>query len=310
MESLASIRLFADVARTESFSETAKVLGIATSSVTRQINGLEQSLGIRLFNRSTRKISLTDAGQLYLEHAGRIIADVEDARRAVSELEAMPRGTLRVSAPVVYGRLHIAPSLSEFLTLYPELRLELSLNDQMADLIEDHIDVAVRIAQLRDSSLVARKLHPSTRLILGSPDYLHRHGAPATPEDLKQHNCLTFRLNVANETWRAGASNWRLQAPPPGGEITEVAVKGRFETNNADALLQTALDGLGLILVPSWVGSKQIDDGCLQVVLPRYTAGISESAPAVYAVYSSSRYLSPKVRAFIDFYAEKLRGLD
>ena len=216
MENLTSIHLFTEVARTGSFSATARNLHVAASSVTRQVDALEASLGVRLLNRSTRHLSLTEAGRLYLEHAQRIVAVVEDGRVAVTELDSEPRGTLRVSAPIVFGRLHIAPRLTAFLQRYPELKVDLSLSDQLVDFIEDAVDVAIRIAALPDSSLIARKLVPLRRLICTSPGYLAKHGTARQPSDLSAHNCRTFRYNAFGDIWRAGAHTWRLQSAAGG----------------------------------------------------------------------------------------------
>ncbi|MEM7405050.1 MAG: LysR substrate-binding domain-containing protein [Pseudomonadota bacterium] len=307
VENLVAIQMFADVARSASFSATARTLHLATSSVTRQIDALEASLGVRLLNRSTRRLGLTEAGRLYLEHAQRILTSVEDGRTAVTELDAEPRGTLRVSAPVVFGRMHIAPRVTDFLAAYPELKLELSLSDQVVDLVEDAVDVAIRIAALPDSSLIARQLVPLKRLICASPAYLRRHGTPVRPEQLAGHACLTFRHNVFGDIWRAGARIWKLGRT--GEPTVEVPVAGPLETNNADVLLQAARDGLGLVLIPAWMVSDCFGDCGLVRVLDEYHIGPDDSQPAVYAVYSSARYLSPKIRAFIDFFHGALAGL-
>jgi DNA-binding transcriptional LysR family regulator len=312
-ESLAGIRLFVDVARTESFSETARHLGLAPSSVTRQIDGLEQALGVRLLNRSTRRITLTEAGRLYLEHAQRIVIDVDDARAAVGALQAMPRGTLRVSAPVVFGRMHLGPLVARFLEQFPEVRLDLRLNDQMASFVDDGIDVAVRIADLPDSTLIARQLVSLERVICASPAYLEAHGTPAQPSDLTGHHCLTFRYNVFGEIWRAGSRSWQLSEQPciPGAgdapTMVNIDVGGRLQTNNADMLIQAALDGLGIVLLPSWAVCDHVRAGRLVRLLPEHVIGPLDHQPAVYAVYPSARYLSPKIRAFIDFFAEQLK---
>ena len=307
METLASIRTFADVARTQSFSATARGLRVAASSVTRQIDTLETSLGVRLLNRSTRSLSLTEAGRLYLEHAHRVIAAVDDGRVAVTELNAKPRGVLRVSAPVVFGRMHVAPRLAQFLQRYPDLKVDLSLSDQLVDFVEDAVDVALRISALPDSSLIARRLVPLRRIICASPKYLRRNGTPRTPEALQEHNCLTFRGNVFGDIWRAGARLWRLSDAD--GEAVDVPVSGQLETNNADVLLQAARDGLGLVLIPAWMVSDCFGDCGLVSVLDDYAIGPAENRPAVYAVYSSGRFLSPKIRAFIDFFYDELQML-
>ena len=308
MESLDSIRYFAEVSRTGSFSEAARRNNLATSSVTRQVDALEAALGVRLLNRSTRRLSLTEAGRLYLEHAHHIVSVVDDGRAAVNALDAEPRGTLRVSAPVGFGRQHIAPRLTSLLTRYPELAVDITLSDQLVDFVEDAIDVAVRFAALPDSSLVARRLVGLRRLICASPVYLERHGTPSRPEDLSAHHCLSFSSSALGDIWRAGARNWRLRSAE--GQVTEVSVSGRLQTNHPEVLVQAARDGLGLVLIPSWMVSDCFDDCGLVSVLDDYEIGPAENQPAVYAVYSSTRYLSPKIRAFIDFFHEELKELD
>lgn len=308
MESLASIRLFVEVSRTGSFSETARAKNLSVSSITRQINSLEAALGARLLNRSTRHLSLTEPGRLYLEHAHQIVSVVDDGRAAVTALDAEPRGTLRVSAPMAFGRQHIAPRLTSLLTRYPDLAVDIALSDQLVDLVEDAIDVAIRFAALPDSSLIARKLVGLRRLICASPAYLERHGTPARPEDLSAHHCLSFSQHVLGDIWRAGARTWRLRSA--GGRVMDVPVTGRLQTNHADVLVQAAKDGLGLALIPSWMVSDCFGDCELVSVLDDYEIGPTENQPAVYAVYSSTRYLSPKIRIFVDFLHEELKELN
>jgi len=185
--------LFVEVVAAGSFSEAGRRRGLAASSVTRSINALEDQLGVRLLNRSTRKLSLTEAGRLYHERSRRIIAEVEDARLSVSQLEAAPRGTLRMNVPVAFGRLHVAPALPTFLARYPGLQVDLSMTDGFIDLVEEGVDLAVRIGELEDSSLIARRLAPNRRVICASPDYLRQAGVPRVPEDLRTHNCLIYK---------------------------------------------------------------------------------------------------------------------
>jgi DNA-binding transcriptional LysR family regulator len=296
------------VGRTESFSEAARDLGLAPSSVTRQLDGLEKVLGVWLLNRSTRRVRLTDAGQLYIEHARRIVNEVRDARLAITELEAEPRGRLRVSAPIVFGRMHVASGLAPFLARYREVSVEISLTDQIVSFADDAVDVAIRVAALPDSTLVARKLLDVRRLIRASPAYLEQHGHPFVAEDLTGHDCLTFRNNVYGALWRAGSRSWRLQGP--NWEIVDIPVSGRLEANNAEAMIQGARDGLGFVLLPDWAVLEDIRAGRLVAVLPDHRVGPIEDTLAACAAYSSSRYLSPKVRCFIDFFVERLRSLE
>lgn len=304
MDTLNGMRLFEHVVRSESFSEAGRRLGLAPSSVSRQINGLEDALGVRLFNRSTRKLSLTEAGQMYHDRVSRILADIDEANQAVAELDAEPRGTLRVNVPVVFGRVHVAPLVPEFLARYPEVQMDFTTSDQLIDLVDEGADVAIRIGELKDSSLIARKLAPLRRVICGSPSYLSAHGVPQRPEDLASHNCLTFRFNAASSLWRPGADLWRLRGPEG---VVEVAVAGRLRANNVDVLLDAARAGLGLVLVPLWMVGDEIRADRLRPVLSQYRVSPTTIDAAIYAVYPASRHLSPKVRVFIDFLVERFR---
>ena len=306
MDQLAALRVFIDVVRTGNLSETARHLGLAPSSVTRQINGLESRLGVRLLNRTTRHVSLTEAGRIYQERARRLLGELDDLDRAVTELDASPRGTLRVSAPVVLGRVQVAPRVPELLRRFPEVSVELSLNDQVVDLVEDGIDVALRIAvELPDSTLIARRLFTMRRIICASPGYLAARGIPRTPEDLNGHECLTFRLQTTSELWRPGARQWRLSGAGP---TAEIRVSGRFESNNGDALVEAAVSGHGLVLVPAWHVAEHVHSGRLVPVLTDYQVNPSASESSVFVVYPSNRHLSPKVRAFVEFATEVFRA--
>lgn len=303
MESLAPMRHFVATVRGGSFSEAARQLGCTPSAVSRQVGALEADLGVRLFTRTTRRLSLTEAGATLFEQAERILGEIDDMQESVRAVDARPRGLLSVTAPIVYGRLHLAPLLPDFLARYPEVHLNLVLSDSVVDLLENDMDVAVRIAALPDSSLIARRLAPVERVICGSPAYLQRRGMPATPAALTDHDCLPFRFHTAANVWRAGSNVWRLQGE---AGVEEIAVSGPFTANNADALVTAALAGLGLILVPTWLVSDHLRDGALVPVLGDYLVSPSELEMAIYAVYPSGRFLSPKTRAFIDFLVQAL----
>jgi len=295
------MRLFAATVRGGSFSAAARQLGCTPSAVSRQVGALEADLGVRLFTRTTRRLTLTEAGAKLYEQSERILGEIEEMREAVRAVDARPRGLLSVTAPVVYSRLHLVPRLPEFLALYPEVNLNVVLSDSVVDLLENDIDVAIRIAALPDSTLIARRIASVTRVICASPDYLQRRGTPISPSDLRDHDCLPFRFHTAANAWRAGSNVWRLQ----GSEAPEeISVGGPFTANNADALVTAALAGLGLILVPTWLVSEHLRNGTLTPVLGDYRVSPSHVETAIYAVYPSGRFLSPKVRAFIDFLVE------
>lgn len=292
MDRFAALEAFVKVAETQSFSEAARRLRASKSVVSRQIAALEAELGARLFQRTTRSMTLTEAGRGYFERASRILADLEDANLSVSQLQATPRGLLRVNAPMSLGLLHIAPALPDFLKRYPDVDVDMTMNDRFVDLIDEGFDLAVRVGKLEDSSLVARKLAPVRRVVCASPDYLKARGVPATPDDLNDHDCLCYsNLSMAHE--------WRFVTDK--GAPWPVEVKGRLNVNNGDALKIAALRGLGFVNLPTFIVGSELQAGTLVTVLDRY---IPQDA-SVSAVYPHARHLSPKVRAFVDFLAER-----
>ena len=297
MESLTGIRLFNKVAETGSFSEAGRQLGLAPSSVSRQVNTLEESLGTRLLNRTTRNLHLTEAGELYYERTHRILGEIEDANIAVSQLQQEPRGTLRLNIPVVFGRRYIAPTLPEFLERHPDVRVELQVTDHYVDLIEDGADLAIRIGGLTNASFIARKLVSIRRVLVASPGYIERHGAPSTPEDLANHNCLQSRVHPGETVWELSGE----------GRVVKVRVAGNLHANNVEAINTAMLNGGGIALLPTWVTGKDVQRGDAVVLLPDYQPDRPDMESAAYAVYPYNRNVSAKVRAYIDFIAEKFR---
>ncbi|MGD0562497.1 MAG: LysR family transcriptional regulator [Roseiarcus sp.] len=291
MDRLAAIEAFVRVAEAQSFSEAARRLRSSKSAVSRNVGALESELGVRLFHRTTRSLTLTEAGRGYFERATRILADLEEANLAVSQLQSAPRGRLRVSAPMSFGFLHLAPALPDFLARYPEVAVDLAMNDRFVDLIDEGFDVAVRIGAMEDSSLIARRLAPIRRVVCASPAYFEARGLPLSPEDLKGHECL-FNSNIAS------SQEWRFTAPD--GKSWPVEVKGRLSANNGDALRAAALQGLGIVNLPTFIVGGDLQAGALVTALDEF---ISQDM-AMSAVYPHSRHLSPKVRAFVDFLAD------
>jgi DNA-binding transcriptional LysR family regulator len=296
MDTLNEMRLFTEVVRTGSFAAAGRKLGVAPSSMTRQVNALERELGARLLNRTTRKLSLTEAGQLYYGEALRILSKLEDAKLAVSQLQESPRGTLRLSAPVAFGRLHVAPALTQFLTRFPDMRVDLIATDQVLDMVDAGIDVALRMGRLADSSLVARKLAPNRFVVCASPAYIERHGAPQRPQDLASCNCLTYK-------WAPGPVTWTFEGPHG---LARIEVSGNLEADSLGALKAAACRGLGLVLLPLWSATPCLKSGELQVVLSDYaaTARDFDTEEAIYAVYPHRKQIPPKVRAFLDYMVE------
>jgi DNA-binding transcriptional LysR family regulator len=267
-DALQEITIFARVVNTGSLSAAARDLGLSPALVSRRLSGLEARLGVRLINRTTRSLHMTDEGAAYYETCTRVLAEIEEADAAVSAGRADPRGILRVALPASFGNQHVAPLVPRFVARYPDVQIALSLSDRTVNVVEEGFDLAVRIADLADSSLAARKLAPNRRVVCASPAYLQRHGAPRTPEDLAQHNCLT--TTDFTMTW-----DYR----DPDGKPGSARVTGRYACDNWEVLREWALVSL----------------------LPGYTFATDV---AIYAVYPHRRYLPAKTRAFIEFLAE------
>lgn len=292
MDRLAAMEAFVRVTESRSFSQAARRLRSSKSVVSRLVSSLEAELGVRLFNRTTRSLTLTEAGQGYYERCARILADIDEANASVSQLQAAPRGRLRINAPMSFGFLHLAPAIPDFLARYAEVEVDMTMNDRFVDLVEDGFDLAVRIGRLADSSLVARKLAPMRRVVCASPAYLETRGFPASPEDLAAHDCLCYSNVALSDEWRFVSLD---------GMAWPVEVKGRLRTNNGDALRTAALQGVGLAYLPTFIVGGDLQAGTLISLLGDYIPQDS----AVHAVYPHSRHLSPKVRAFVDFLADR-----
>ncbi len=291
MDSVAGMRILVRVVESGSFSAAARRLGVAPSSVSRQINELEEDLGARLFARTTRKLNLTEAGQLYYERASNILIDVDEAKLALSQLGS-PSGILRVTAPSGMGRELVASAVPAFLDQYPAIKMVLSMTDQILDIVDAGIDVAIRVGRLQDSSFKARKIGESKRVVCASPEYLKKAGIPRTPADLEQHNCITWRDHPGHNTWAFRG---------PDG-VSKVRVSGNFFAKSADALVAASVAGLGLSLLPDWNMGIELRQQQLCAVLTDYEA--SPAASPIYAVHAHQRHVPPKIRVFIDFLVE------
>lgn len=291
MDKLTGMAIFARVVESRGFSAAARDLGMSKSSVSKHISWLEDRLGARLLNRTTRRLSLTDAGGVFYERCARMLAEAEEAELAVSRLHAEPRGTLKINAPMTFGLVHLAPALPEFLSRHRDLVIDITLNDRVIDLVDEGYDLAVRIGRLPDSSLIARKLAPSRRVVCGAPDYFNRHGRPMKPADLKDHNCLIY-------TYMAVADEWRYRGPDGEGAVR---ISGSLRANNGEMLRASLLAGLGIAPMPTFIVGDDLRAGRLEAVLCEY----EDASAGVYAVYPHSRHLSTKVRLFVDFLAER-----
>ena len=293
LDRMASMAAFTKVVGAGSFSAAAREMQVSQALVTKQIQELEGWLGARLLNRTTRRLSLTEVGTAFYERAARILEAVEEAKDAAGALQTVPRGRLRINAPVSFGLLHLAPVVTDFLKRYPDVSVELLVNDRVVDLLEGEFDVGVRIGRLRDSSLIARRVAPIRLAVCAAPDYLARHGEPKTPEDLAKHHCLEY-------TYFESRGEWRL-LNPKGDEIA-VPVSGRYLANNADVLRTTALAGGGVILLPTFIVGEDLRAG--RRLLPDYPP----PEQGLHALYPPGRHLSAKVRSFVDFLVARFGG--
>jgi DNA-binding transcriptional LysR family regulator len=288
MDRIDAMQAFVAVADLRGFAPAARKLGLSASGVTRLIAALEDRLGARLLQRTTRSVALTDAGARYLERARRIIADVEEAEGAAEGEHSLPRGTLVISAPVGFGRLHVSPVVSEYLKRYGEVSAELRLSDLIVNLVEEGVDVAVRIGHLADSSLVARHVGEMRRIVVASPGYLRSRGEPRTPEAVASHQTIQFG---------SPSADWRFVRD---GQEIRVAPAPRLTTNSADAAIQYAAQNGGLTRVLAYQAADAIKAGRLKIVLAKF-----EQPPLpIHVVYPTSRLLSAKVRTFVDLVIE------
>lgn len=289
--------VFAEVVAAGGFSAAANRLNLSKSAVSRRVADLEERLGVRLLNRTTRRIGLTEVGRAYHERCLRILSDVEETERAVTNLQLLPRGTLKITAPVTFGIRHLAAAVAAFLDLHPDIEIDLDLNDRYVELVEEGYDLAIRIGRLRDSALVARRLCTSRRAVVASTAYLARHGTPKVPDDLAAHACLHYTLAPI-------ADQWLFRTAPGSSELKSIRTKARLRTNNGDLLREAAIAGNGIAVLPTFITGDAVREGKLEMLLTDY-----EGPPgAVQAVYTANRHLSAKVRAFVDFLAGRFGG--
>ena len=289
MTEIGAIPVFVAVAENGGFAAAARKLGITKSAVSKRIGGLEAHLGAQLFHRSTRNISLTEAGEIYLAHAIQALGSAQEAEDAVAALQGDPVGHLKVSAPMSFGQLHVAPAIPEFLRLYPGITLELSMDDRFVDLVESGMDLALRAGTLPDSALIARKLAPILSVIVAADDYLNRAGEPRHPQDLMDHECLHYAYSRDPLEWKFIGDD---------GEIA-VRTKGRFRVNNSEALCTTLIAGLGIGRLPTFIAGAHLAAGNLRRVLREF----SMPEQALYAVFPERQHVPAKVRVFVDYFA-------
>jgi len=287
MDKLTSMRVFCRVVTRENFSQAARDLHISPAMVTKHIASLEEQLNIRLLNRTTRTVSTTEAGERYYLIARNMLADLEDAESSLAELGSRPTGTLKISAPIDFGVLSLAPAIAHYLNLYPEVKIDISYQDKRVNLVEEGFDLAIRIGKLSDSTLVAQRIMPQRMLCCAAPAYLEAHGSPLVPTDLRQHNCLTYTYSATNNEWLFQKNN----------ESSAVRVSGRLNANNGRAIVAAAVEGVGIILKPEFMVRDALESGQLIQVLDQYEIPSNN----VYAVYPHRQYLPAKMSSFIDF---------
>jgi len=282
------LQLFVRIARTHNISQAGNELGLSAPVASMHINKLEDELKVKLIHRTTRKVSLTQEGIEFLPHAEEILNAVDNAKAAVGAGSYTPQGTIRVTAPASFGRMHIVPGLLGFTRANPQLKIDLRQSDSIVDMVEGGFDIAIRNASLSDSNLIARKLARDKRIICASPKYIEEFGAPNSPDDLLNHHCINL----------IGIETWDFKTPDG---IKKIKPKGLIRVDNGESVRDICVDGAGITICSIWCAYQEIKKGNLVQVLHNYPL---ENDAAIWAVYPSSRLLAPKVRAFIDYYIE------
>lgn len=294
MDVMQSMAVFRRVVEAENFSAVARETNMSQSTVSKHIAALEERLGTKLLNRSTRSLKLTEAGKEYYHHCIRILNDFQEAEASIGKGKIIPTGTLRISTSAAFGRTYILPCLNEFLRTYPEIDIDLLFNDDYIDLVKEGIDLAIRIGPLADSTLIARKIGSSPRVVVASPEYLVKHGRPKKPAELIKHHCLIYNLQKTPDLWYFNSTQ-------VGDE--SVHVNGRFKASNPEAICDATLEGLGISILCEWFVRQHIKDGRLKVILADYKPTTYD----IHAVYPERKFVPQKVKQMIEFLAEKVK---
>lgn len=297
MDRLEQMRAFTQVVVSGGFAAAARELGVSRSAVSKLVIALENHLGVQLLHRSTRVVSPTETGLAFYERCVEMLATWEEAERSVMQLQAEPKGKLRVNAPMTFGAMHLAPAIADFMAQYPDLRVQLTLNDRFIDPIEEGFDVTVRIAEPQPtSSLLVQPLAPAERVLCASPAYLEKHGTPTHPTDLRDHSCLYYgHIASQHNVWTFTGAD---------GEHT-ISVQGSLCSNNGEALMHGAIRGLGIALLPRFIIDEPLRSGALAIVLPDYRS----PDLAIEVLYPVSRHLSSKIRLLVDFLHARFRSI-
>src|SRR5437763_11425690 len=295
MDRFAALQVFSQVVESGSFSSAAARLGLSTTAASRHVADLEAQLQTRLLNRTTRRVSLTESGRAFYERSVQLLADLGEAEQEAARAAVVPRGTIRLTTSVNFGVRHLAPAIAAFVARHPEVRFDVSLSDRIVDLVEEGFDLAIRVGAPGADNLVARKLGETRLVPCASPQYLAKHGAPKTPEDLAEHDCFTYEYVSPRQVWR-----FRDRA----GAERSVRVSGGLHSNNGDLLAEVAARGAGIVFEPAFIVGPEVRAGRLVPLLQDF-----EPAPLpIYAVYPSRKHLSAKVRVFVDFLVTSFAG--
>lgn len=294
---ISTLQTFVEVMRQRSFAKVAREQNVDPSSISRTISGLEKELGVRLFQRTTRKLSPTEAGVIYFNRIEPLVEEMQQAEEIIKEVSEQPQGTLRVTASVSFGLKCIVPLLAEFEATYPDLTVDLLLTDSRLDLLTDRIDLAIRLGELKDSTLIAQRLMSTRYYVCASPNYLAKHQQINQPKDIEQHNCLLFPLTGFK-------SHWIFKNQQ--GKTSKITVRGRTIISNAIALQECAIASMGLALLPHWLIGEEVKSGKLVKVLPDYDVTATDFNTSAWLVYPSRRYVPLKVKVFVDFLQEHI----
>ena len=294
MDVMHSMAVFRRVVEAKSFSAVARETNMSQSTVSKHIAALEERLDTKLLNRSTRSLKLTEAGKEYYHHCIRILNDFQEAEASVGKGKIKPTGTLRISTGAAFGRTYMLPYLNEFFSTYPDINIDLLFDDDYIDLVKQGIDLAIRIGPLADSTLIARKIGSSPRVVVASPEYLVKHGRPKKPADLIKHNCLLYSLQKAPDLWYFNSAQ-------EGDE--SIRVSGRLKASSPDAICDATMEGMGISVLCEWYARKYIKDGRLKVILQDY----HPTAYDINAVYPERKFVPQKVKRMIEFLARKVK---
>ena len=299
MDKFAGLMAFVTTIDENGFSAAARKMGIATSSVTRLVDNLERHLGTTLINRSTRRVNLTAAGEVFYDQARIILRDLNHAENVIRDLDNEVRGSIKMSIPVALGRLHIVPVLNAFMAAYPAVQLDVNFTDQTIDMLEHDLDISIRIGQLpKAGNVIATRLLPQRRLVVATPAYLDQYGTPQAPDELYAHSTLIYDYRAGQDTWRfCKADNMK--------DIIEVMLTARFRANNSEALLLAVKKDLGIALLPDWLVNKDLENGTVVSVLDDYVVNPHGIKPVIHLFYPENRRPMKKIRVFVDFIKER-----